>query len=148
MKQYVHPKVSFKEHFTKNSNFVNEIDWDHENLSLNTKKAEDSPIRIFEEYLAFDVVTDFSFRQTLGYFLRNQNDYRDVFRLDKFRGSDSNWKPALYSLLGFDANLVEKKYALETEKSEVNNFITRLQNDSESDEVYKIKAAIDAKQQD
>ena len=143
-----HPKISFKEHFTKNSNFINESDWDFENLSLNSTKAEESPIRIFEEYLSFDIIPDFGFRKTLGYFLRTQNDYRDVFRLDKFRGSDAHWKPALYALLGFDATSVEQKYKLESEKTDEKNFIAKLQVEDESEEVYKLKAAIDAKEQE
>lgn len=141
-------KISFKEHFAKDQNFVNETQWDYEDLSFGAKSLEERPIAVLSEYLNFDVVSDFPFRQTLGYFLRGQSDYRDIFRLDKFRGKDAFWKPALFSLLGFEANTLQKKYQLDEQRVEENKFLTRLQANGESEEIYKIRAAIDAKNQE
>ncbi len=141
-------KISFKEHFAKDQNFISETVWDHEDLSFSAKQPEERPIAVLSEYLDFDVVAEFPYRQTLGYFLRGQSDYRDVFRLDKFRGKDAFWKPALFSLLGFDAKTLQQKYQLDEQREEENKFITRLQANGEAEETYTIRAAIDAKTQE
>lgn len=59
------------------------------------------------------VLADWGFRNAIGYLVRVQNDYSDVFRLDKHRGKDAEWKPALAHLLGLDGSLVQKCYELD-----------------------------------
>ena len=62
-----------------------------------------------------------SYRKGLGYQLRSQDDYRDVFHLRKFAGEHSDWKPFLAHMLGFDDQLVslhyEKEKQLEDKKA-------------------------------
>ncbi len=55
------------------------------------------------------------FRKGIGYLLRSQDDYRDVFHLRKFANAHADWKPFLSHLLGFDGKLVESHYAKEEE---------------------------------
>lgn len=141
-------KISFKEHFSKDQNFVNETQWTYEDKSIHTVVEDENPINILNDYLAFNVGAEFKYRKTLGYLLRTQNDYRDVFRLDNFRGADSYWKPALYALLGFDAGTLQAKYDLELDQKEEKAFIKKLQAEGEPEEVYKIRAAIEAKSQE
>lgn len=52
------------------------------------------------------------FRKPLGYALRLQNDYKDVFQLDKYKGKHADWKPLLAHLLGLDGKLVKLSFDL------------------------------------
>lgn len=135
-------KISFKKHFSKNQNYSYEKLWDYEDLSITAKTR--SPITILEEYLSFNVNEKYGYRFFLTYLLRTQNDYRDVFKLDKFY-KDSEWKPALFDLLGFDSVLLERKYELDVSTSEDKKVIDKIQSELDNAEVYKIRAAIEAK---
>jgi len=150
IRRYVNPntKISFKKHPSKNQNFVLEDNWDHEDLSINSKDQAKNPKYILEkEYLRFDVNTKFGYRSFLSYLLRTQNDYQDVFRPNKFRGQDKTWKPALFHLLGFDDSLLSEKYEIDDEIKDEKKYIKKLQGEHASDrEIYKIKAAIEAKE--
>lgn len=141
-------KISFKKHFLKHQDYNNEVNWDYLDLSINTKDKEKNPKNILEkEYLQFDINTDFSYRNFLSYLLRTQNDYQDVFKLNKFRGKDKDWKPSLFKLLGFDASYLQKKYELDIEIKDEKKYIKKLRQKHETDnEIYKIKAAIEAKE--
>jgi uncharacterized protein YydD (DUF2326 family) len=141
-------KISFKEHYSPNQDFSQETDWTYDDLLLNTKIDDENPIKMLNNYLAFDVLKDFNYRKTLGYLLRDQDSYKNVFELDKFKGPHSAWKPVLFELLGFDPLDLEKKYELESHKKDDERYIARLQEDQESDEVYKIRAAIEVKKRD
>lgn len=151
IKRAINPntKISFKKHLSKNQDFTQETNWDYEDLSLTSKDAEKNPKRILEkEYLKFDVNTDFNYRSFLRYLLRTQNDYQDVFKLNRFKGKDKDWKPALFQLLGFNSKILQDKYDLDFEIIEEKKHIKKLQNknDDSSNEIYKIKAAIEAKE--
>lgn len=139
-------KISFKKHFSKHQDYTNEVNWDYLNLSINTKDKEKNPKYILQtEYLQFDINTDFNYRNFLSYLLRTQNDYQDVFKLNKFHGIDRDWKPPLFKLLGFDATILQTKYDLDFEVKSDKKFIKKLKEQGDSDEIYKIKAAIEAK---
>lgn len=103
-------KISFHKRKTSLSGFDTALTWDEEDLSL--EKAREH----LNGLLCFDVVPKWPFRKSVTYFLRTQNDFRDIFRLDKFsRGNDIDWKPFMFDLLGFDGGLIARKYGLETE---------------------------------
>ena len=138
-------KIAFKKHSAKRLNLANDTQWDFEDLSLNTDSEEDKPVNILNNMLAFDVAEEFNYRKYLSYLLRDQNDYQDVFKLNKFRGSDGDWKPALFALLGFDPQMVENKYSLDAQVKDDSRYVQRLQSDSESDETYRLRAAVEAK---
>lgn len=140
-------KISFKEHFKRNQDYTHELVWNYKDLSIGTLDKTNNPKDIFQKYLNFDVNSNYNYRHFLSYSLRTQNDYQDVFRLNKFRGKDINWKPALFGLLGFKPELLYKKYELEDQISEDNSFIRKITKNNDSDkEIYKIKAAIEAKE--
>lgn len=62
----------------------------------------------------------FDYRVFLGYFLRNYpKDYTGEIRLRY--GNDSEWKPPLFSLLGYNDDWIVRKY-------EISNDITNLKN--------------------
>ncbi len=141
-------KVSFKSHFSENQDFTNEENWDHLDLFLNSTKDSSNPRHIFQtKYLKFDIAKEFKFRSFLAYLLRKQGDYSEVFRIEKFnRGKDIYWKPLLFHLLGFNEKLLEEKYSLDDDIKENENFIKKSSKEKESEEIYKLKAAIEAKQ--
>lgn len=142
-------KISFKEHFKPNQNFTKESQWDYEDLALTTKKEENNPKTILNEYLDFDVVKDYSYRKSLDYFLRGQDDYKEIFKIDKYINSAHiDWKPMLFELLGYDPKQMTLKYRLDSNKKSTEDHVARLQDDFESEEVYRIRAAIEAKTRD
>jgi uncharacterized protein YydD (DUF2326 family) len=142
-------KIAFKKHLSKRQDFTKEEYWDYKDLSITSKDNNKNPKAILNsEYLKFDVGTQFNYRKFLSYLLRTQNDYRDVFKLEKFGGMDGDWKPALFTLLGFDSTSVIEKYELDSEIKEDRRYIGKLQNKHEDSEVYKIKGAIEAKEQE
>ncbi len=142
-------KISLKEHYSANQDFSKKTNWTYDDLLLNTKLDEENPVKLLDKYLAFDVLKNGDYRKTLGYLLRDQDSYRNVFELEKFsKGSHSAWKPMLFELLGFNPSDLVKKYDLDSHKKDDERYIARLQADQESDEVYRIRAAIQAKKRD
>lgn len=102
-------------------------EWDYTNLVLNTTSENVVPATaILNEKLNFNILCDYDYRKLVGYFIRTQNDYGDVFQLKKFSSSkDQEWKPFVYELLGFDSELLLKKYKL---NHEIEALITKIKN--------------------
>lgn len=70
----------------------------------------------FNTLLDFNVPLSLKYRQTISYFLRDPDSFKDVFRLSKFTNSrDIVWKPIVAQLLGFDSSKLVKKYELDVE---------------------------------
>lgn len=84
-------------------------------------------------YLGFDVLTDWTYRKSISYFLRSQKDYLDVFQLNKFRGKHATWKPFVFELLGFDGDLVKKKMQCDDKISAKKSEIATLQKQASVD---------------
>lgn len=69
---------------------------------------------VLNSFLKLDSIEPYDFRKGLGYFLRRQNDYDDLFRITRFgRGKDMHWKPFMALLLGFNAKLISEKFYIE-----------------------------------
>jgi uncharacterized protein YydD (DUF2326 family) len=67
----------------------------------------------FEENVNFCLS---KFRLYLTYFLRNQDNQSDVFRLNKYlRTKDIYYKPVISNLLGIDGSKIRRKYELDDE---------------------------------
>jgi uncharacterized protein YydD (DUF2326 family) len=77
--------------------------------------------------LALDAARPWDFRKPLGYALRLQNDYRDVFQLDKFKGKHADWKPFLAHILGLDGQLVQQSFDLASETERKRGEISALE---------------------
>ena len=107
-------KISFKKHEAGHQDFstLPEASWDH--LELPVDRAQD----MMDSLLDWRALKPWSYRKQLGYLLRSQDDYRDVFHLQRFLGSHSDWKPFLAHILGFNAQLVEQLYHKEAELEE------------------------------
>ena len=140
-------KISFKKHFSKNQNFINETIWDYSDLSINSKDSDKNAKKILEDYLNFNIAKKFDFRSFISHLLRTQDDYNSVFRMNKYSHSkDKDWKLVLFDLLGFNSSILEEKYSLDEEIKEEKNYLNKLKQKHEADEIYKIKAAIEAKE--
>jgi uncharacterized protein YydD (DUF2326 family) len=104
-------KISFKKHQTKHQDFssLSQDQWDH--WSLPFERAQE----LLDSLLDWRGFAPWHYRKGLGYLLRSQDDYRDVFQLGKFAAKHSDWKPFLSHILGFDAEGVGLLYSKEKE---------------------------------
>lgn len=120
-----HSKISFKVNETKSNRFIFPEEWDEENLAFGKSKAK------LNEYLGFDVLTNFGYRKSITYFLRTQQDYIDVYKLDKFKGKHSDWKPFVFELLGYDSQLIAEKFSIEEKIEEKKKAVQILQKEAQ-----------------
>lgn len=104
-------KIAFKKHEAGHQDFsgLPLEEWDHRDVSFDRARA------LLDGLLDWRGTAPWQYRSTLGYLLRSQEDYRDVFQLGVAVGRHAYWKPFLAHLLGFDSQLVEKHYEKEGE---------------------------------
>lgn len=125
-------KISFKLNNVKLNDFLTNITWDIEDLSL--KKAKEQ----LNEYFSFDILNNWSYRKSITYYLRSQQDYLDVFKLNKFKGKDKDWKPFVFDLLGFNGELIKEKLEFEEVIDELRKKLN----------ILKIEAQVDTTEKD
>ena len=91
-----------------------------------------------------------SYRKGLGYQLRSQDDFRDVFHLRKFAAAHSDWKPFLAHILGFNAQLIALHYEKEDELEEKEATAQTIKNElgGSVEDISKIEGILLLKQQD
>lgn len=100
-------KISFKKHEASHQDFSELPDaaWDH--FSLPFERARE----MLDSLLDWRGVSPWDFRKGIGYQLRSQDDYQDVFQLRRFGiGKHKDWKPYVAHLLGFDHKLIDQHY--------------------------------------
>jgi uncharacterized protein YydD (DUF2326 family) len=104
-------KISFKKHQAGHKDFtaLPMSEWDHQEVPFD--RARD----LLDGLLDLRALKPWSFRKGLGYLLRSQDDFRDVFHLRKFQAAHADWKPFLAHILGFDAPLIVQHYDKEAE---------------------------------
>ena len=103
-------RIGFKRHEARHQDLsmLAPGDWDHWDLPF------DRALRLLDGLLDWRAFKPWSFRKGLGYSLRSQDDFRDVFHLRKVAAAaHSDWKPFLAHILGFDAQLVAQHYEKE-----------------------------------
>lgn len=102
-------KISFKRHEAGHQDLsgLPLAEWDHSDMPF--ERARD----LLDGLLDWRALKPWAFRKGLGYLLRSQDDFRDVFHLRKFAAAHSDWKPFLAHVLGFDAQLVAQHYKKE-----------------------------------
>lgn len=133
-------KVSFKTNEVPYENLLDQKEWDHTNLGFEKAKS------FLNELFQFEVLPKWGYRKSLTYFLRSQDDYRDVFQLAKFSsGKDVDWKPFIFDLLNFNGDILKEKYELALKKEKQNELIRILKNQSsvDSNESDKLVGAIE-----
>jgi len=102
-------KIDFKrsEVSLPDANDLDREEWDH--LELPFEKAN----LLLDGILDFTALQPWGIRKLVGYLIRSQQDYRDVFQLGKFSGKHRDWKPFVAHLMGIPAqpviDLYEKK---------------------------------------
>ena len=107
-------KVAIKKHTGCHQDFstLPIQNWDHPELPF--ERAKD----LLDSLLDWRALKPWTYRKGLGYLLRSQDDFRDVFHLRRFAASHADWKPFLGRVLGFDDELIKRHYAKEKELSE------------------------------
>jgi len=107
-------RISFKKYQAGHQDFstLPSPEWDHSDVPF------ERAIDLLDSLLDWRVLKPWSYRNGLGYLLRTQDDYQDVFQLRKFAGKHAYWKPFLAHILGFDAELISEHYDKEKQLSE------------------------------
>ena len=106
-------KIAFKKHASRHHDFTTlpDSEWDHFDLPFDRAKE------MLDSLLNWRSLMPWHYRKGLGYFLRSQSDFGDVFQLGKFANKHADWKPFLAHILGFNAATItchyEKEEALE-----------------------------------
>jgi len=139
-------KISFKKHEASHQDFTTlpSSDWDHVDMPF--ERARD----MLDGLLDWRALKPWSYRKGLGYLLRSQDDFRDVFHLRKFAAAHSDWKPFLAHILGFNAGLVTLHYAKEDELSKKQETTQTIKNElgGSIEDISKIEGLILLKQQE
>lgn len=104
-------RISFKKHTQGRQDFTNlpASEWDHRDVPLERARG------LLDGLLDWRAFKPWPFRKGLGYLLRSQEDFREVFQLHKFKSRHADWKPFLAQVLGFDAQIVEMHYQKQEE---------------------------------
>lgn len=118
-------KISFKRHEAGHQDLsrLPLAEWDHQDMPFD--RARD----LLDGLLDWRALKPWAFRKGLGYLLRSQDDFRDVFHLRKFAAAHSDWKPFLAHVLGFDAQLVAKHYEKEEQLAEKQSTAQTIKNE-------------------
>jgi len=107
-----HSKICFKKHLLADQDFSwfadNQPEWDHGEIPFEQSKD------MLDGWLDLRSVAPWDYRDSIGYLIRSQSDYTDIFRLSKFKGKHIGWKPYLIQMLGFDGTLLKEVYQMET----------------------------------
>ncbi|MCU4409646.1 DUF2326 domain-containing protein [Acinetobacter oleivorans] len=112
-------KISFKLHKERLQDFSDLVDeqWNHNKVTFEQAK------NLLDSWLNFDVLKKWNYRQVLGYLIRTQDDFNNVFKLQKHQGKDLHWKPYMADLLGFKGELATANYEKQSEISKLEDEI-------------------------
>ena len=110
----------------------------------------DRSCEMLDGLLDWRALKPWSFRKCIGYLLRSQDDYGDVFHLRKFAAAHSDWKPFLAHLLGFNADIVAQHYEKETTLEERKATAQTIKNElgGSVEDLSKIEGILLLKQKD
>ena len=139
-------KIAFKKHSTRHQDFttLQESEWDHVDLPFDRAKE------LLDSLLDWRSLKPWDYRKGLGYFLRSQSDFGDVFQLGKFANKHADWKPFLAHILGFNGAIITRHYekaeALEDKQSKVAT--VRQEMSGDFDDASKIDGILLLKRQE
>jgi len=142
-----HTKISFKKHQAPYQDFTefSESDWDHFNMPFDRARE------MLDGLLDWQAVSPWDFRKGLGYQLRSQDDYQEVFQLRRFAvGKHKDWKPYVAHVLGFDHILIEQHYTKleQLEQKKATAETVRAELGGSVDDLSKIEGILLLKQKD
>jgi uncharacterized protein YydD (DUF2326 family) len=139
-------KISFKRHEAGHQDLsgLPLAEWDHRDVPF--ERARD----LLDGLLDWRALKPWAFRKGLGYLLRSQDDFRDVFHLRKFAAAHSDWKPFLAHALGFDAQLVAQHYEKEDQLAERQSTAQTIKNElgGSIEDISKIEGILLLKQKE
>jgi uncharacterized protein YydD (DUF2326 family) len=139
-------KISFKSHEAGQQDLsgLPLAEWDHQDMPFERARE------LLDGLLDWRALKPWTFRQGLGYLLRSQDDYRDVFQLRKFAGAHSDWKPFLAHILGFDARIVAQHYVKEQQLAEKQATAQTIKNElgGSIEDISKIEGILLLKQKE
>ncbi|KQY73414.1 MULTISPECIES: DUF2326 domain-containing protein [unclassified Brevundimonas] len=139
-------KIAFKKHTGRHQDFTTlpDRDWDHIDVPFDRAKE------LLDSLLDWRALKPWRYRKGLGYFIRSQEDFRDVFHLRKFANSHADWKPFLAHILGFNADLITQHYAKEDELREKEHKATTIRQElgGEIEDAGKIDGLLLLKRQE
>ncbi|SHE50906.1 Uncharacterized protein YydD, contains DUF2326 domain [Mariniphaga anaerophila] len=138
-------KISFALNSQTSDEFIPPKNWDVENYALKRARG------VLSEYLAIDFFQNkvYDYRKSISYSLRKQDDFKDVYKLNKFAaGKDIDWKPFMFDLLGFNGELLTLKYANDTKIENINSVIDSWKSDfsvrvEDRDEIVAEKSIVE-----
>ena len=138
-------RISFKKHQVRHQDFTalaEPADWDHYDMPF--ERARD----MLDSLLDWRALKPWSFRNGLGYQLRSQEDFRDVFHLQKAM-AHADWKPFLAHVLGFNASLVSSFYETDAKLKEKGAKAETIKNElgGSVEDISKIEGILLLKQQ-
>lgn len=139
-------KISFKRHRTPHQDFslLSLSEWDHQDVAFD--RAKD----LLDGMLDWRTLKPWLYRKEMGYLLRSQDDYRDVFHLRKFASKHADWKPFLAHILGFNDQLIAKHYEKEEQLEEKQNTAIAIKNElgGSIEDISKIEGLLLLKQRE
>jgi uncharacterized protein YydD (DUF2326 family) len=139
-------KISFKKHQAGHQD-LSELplpEWDHQEVPFDRARE------LLDGLFDWRALKPWSFRKGLGYLLRSQDDFREVFQLRKFANAHADWKPFLAHVLGFDAQLVAQHYEKEEELSQKQATAQTIKNElgGSIEDISKIEGILLLKQKE
>lgn len=139
-------KISLMEHDESEQDFspTPETEWNHFEVGFESGK------KLLDGILDFGAIKPWSFRLPVGYALRTQSDFADVFQLAKHAGRHSEWKPYVAHILGFDADTVQNAYDVDEKIEKMRGKIATLRLELGATDVTldKILGLIELKEQE
>ena len=139
-------KIRFKRHSARHQDYVDlEVtEWDHAEVPFERAKE------ILDGILDLRAIQPWAYRKCLGYLLRSQDDYRDVFQLGGYNAKHAYWKPFLAHILGFNSELLVKHYEKEEELSKKQADEKTIKNElgGSIEDISKIEGILLLKQKD
>jgi uncharacterized protein YydD (DUF2326 family) len=139
-------KISFKKHEAGHQDLsaLPLAEWDHQDVPFD--RARD----LLDGLLDWRALKPWAFRKGLGYLLRSQDDFRDVFHLRKFAAAHADWKPFLAHVLGFDAQLVASHYEKEEQLAQSQATAQTIKNEfgGSIEDISKIEGILLLKQKE
>ncbi len=139
-------KVSVKKHEARHQDLstLPLAEWDHQDLPFERARE------LIDGILDWRALKPWSYRKALGYLLRSQEDFREVFQLRKFASKHADWKPFLAHLLGFDSKLVAQHYEKEKALAKQQETAQTIKNElgGSIEDISKIEGILLLKQKD
>ncbi len=95
-------------------------EWDHTNLPFDRAKL------LLDGVLGLESLKPWGFRKLVGYLIRSQGDYLDVFQLGKFSGKHQDWKPFVAHIVGMESRPVIDLYDKREELTRATDHLSSL----------------------